>query len=321
MSDAEYDVVIVGGGAAGLVAALFASRRGRKTLVITQDVGGQAATTPEIENYPGIDFVDGLELMNTFKAQGEKYGAEFRFDSVTKIAKRPDGNFDVVTGAYTILAQTVILAFGLSHRHLNVPGEDEYVGKGVSYCSVCELKLYQDRDVAVIGGGSSAVQAAIRLAEHAKSVVLVNLEEKLRAEKIICERLERKENVRCIHGAQTQEVQGDGNFVTGVKIKYKKDESTEVVPVERVFVEIGYQAKSDWIKGLVKQDARNQIEITKDCETDVPGIFAAGDITTISFKQVVISAGEGAKAALKADQYLLQKQGKRGAFIDWGKKK
>jgi thioredoxin-disulfide reductase len=315
-----YDVVVVGGGAAGLVAALFTSRRGLKTIVISQDIGGQAATTPDIENYPGIEFVDGLELMHSFKKQAEKFGTEIRIDTVLAIESLPDNRYAVKTNTYTVEGETVILAFGLSHRHLNVPGEDTFVGKGVSYCSICDARFYKGKRVAVVGGGSSAVQSALILSQLAAEVTLVNLNDAFRTEAVTLEKLNRASNIKPILNAETKEVVGD-KAVTGLVIHHKDSDKTETIPVERVFVEIGYMAKADWIKQFVKTDARNQIIISQNCETNKPGVFAAGDITTISFKQVVISAGEGAKAALQAHQYILQKAGKRGAFIDWGTSK
>jgi thioredoxin-disulfide reductase len=315
-----YDVIVVGGGAAGLTAAMFASRRGHKTLVLSQDIGGQAATTPDIENYPGIEFIDGMELMQKFKAQGEKYGAAFQFDTVTSIMPQEDGTFFVHTPNSKVQTQTVILAFGLSHRHLNIPGEEKFTGKGVMYCSICEPHIYKDKKVLVIGGGNSAVQAAITLSHLAKDVTLISVSEHLSAEAVIVKRMTDRPNIHVVANAETKEIPGD-DFVKGAKIFHKDTQQTEELPADVVFVEIGYMAKADWVKDILETDARGQIKIGSNCETSRPGIFAAGDVTTITFKQVVISAGEGAKSALEADQYLLQKSGKRGIRIDWGKKK
>lgn len=320
MKKGVYDIVIVGGGSAGLTAALFSARRGHSTCVISQDIGGQAATTPDIENYPGVDYIDGLELMGKFKKQAEKYGAEIRIDTVHAIKPLEDNRYEVSTNTYSVEASVVILAFGLSHRHLNIPGEETMIGKGVSYCAICETKFYEGKEVAVVGGGSSAVQAALMLSQHAHNVTLVNIKSEFRAEAVVMEKMNRASNITAILNAETQEVLGD-HEVTGLRIKHNNSGKEETLPVARVFVEVGYMAKADWVKKIVKTDERNQIVISDMCATSQTGIFACGDITTIAFKQVVISAGEGAKAALAADQYLLTKQGKRGVKIDWGTKK
>lgn len=320
MDNQVYDVIVVGGGAAGLTAGLFATRRSLKTLIVSQDIGGQAATTPEIENYPGIDFVDGFDLMKHFKSQAEKYGATFVLDSVTEVLPQEDTNFLVKTNTQSFVGQTVILAFGLSHRKLEIPGEAEFEGKGVLYCSVCNPLLYTNKDLIVVGGGSSAVQAALSLSKQAKTVTIVNLMPELRAETIVQERIKMQKNISVVNNAESQKVEGDER-VTGLTVLHKDTGQKATIPASCIFVEIGYVAKAAWIKGLVDTDQRNQVIISANCETSRPGIFAAGDITTITFKQVVISAGEGAKAALEAEQYLLRKLGKRGARIDWGKKK
>lgn len=320
MTQELYDVIVVGGGAAGLTAGLFATRRSLKTLIVSQDIGGQASTTPEIENYPGIDFVDGFDLMQKFKSQAEKYGAKFVLDSVVEVVPQDDSNYLVKTNTQSFVGQTVILAFGLSHRKLEIPGEAELEGKGVMYCSVCNPLLYKDKDLIVVGGGSSAVQAALSLSKLAKHVTVVNLMSELRAETVVQERLKQQKNISAIMNAESQKVEGTDS-VTGLTIFHKDTSTKETIPASCIFIEVGYVAKAAWIKGLVDTDERNQITVSANCETSRPGILAAGDITTITFKQVVISAGEGAKAALEAEQYLLRKQGKRGARIDWGKKK
>ncbi len=320
MATEQYEVVVVGGGASGLTAGMFAARRGYKTIVISQDVGGQAATTPDIENYPGIEFIDGLDLMKKFKTQGEKYGMQFRFDTVTALEPQPDGTYIIKGATGEVATQVVILAFGLSHRHLNVPGEEKLNGKGLLYCSICEPHFYQDRKVIVVGGGSSAVQAATTLSHLAKDVTVINMGEHLTAEAITVQRMTQRPNIHVVVNAQTQEVLGD-DHVTALSILHTDTKQVEDIPAEVIFVEIGYMAKAGWVKDILETDPRGQIKIGPNCETSRPGVFAAGDVTTITFKQVVISAGEGAKAALEADQYLLAKSGKRGGRIDWGVKK
>jgi thioredoxin-disulfide reductase len=320
MAEKQYEVIVVGGGASGLTAGMFTARRGYKTLIISQDVGGQAATTPDIENYPGMETVNGLDLMQKFKKQAEKFGADFSLDTVHAIKESNPGMYVVAAATQTVEAPVVILAFGLSHRHLNVPGEEKLSGKGLLYCSICEAHYYKGKNVVVVGGGSSAVQAATTLSHLAKTVTIVNVTEHLNAEAIIIQRMTEKENIKVVAQAEVKEVLGE-DHVTGIRIQHNDTKQQEEVSTDVVFVEIGYMAKAEWVKGFVDTDARGQIKIGPNCETSKPGIFAAGDITTITFKQVIISAGEGAKAALEADQYLLAKTGKRGARIDWGAKK
>jgi len=318
-----YDFVIVGGGAAGLTAALYSSRREMKTLIISQDVGGQAATTPDIENYPGIVFSHGVDLMETFKKQAEHFGAELVFDSVNKIEKLDDGSFGVHANSFVVQAEAVLLAFGLSHRHLEIPGEEEMIGKGVTYCATCDAPLYKGKNVTVVGGGNCAMDAAILLSKIAKTVIIVNKNSEFRGESVLMDKIKAASNITTMFNTNSKAVldkekKGRVSHLVVADVQSKKE--TEI-PTDGIFVEIGFTVNADWIKGLVDLDERKQIKITPNCETNVPGIFAAGDVTTVEYKQVVISAGEGAKAALQAHAYVMQKSGKRTAFIDWGKKK
>lgn len=312
----SFDVIIVGGGAAGLTAALYAARRGVSTVVLTQDIGGQASTTSTVENYPGIDLADGLTLMMTFKAQAEKYGAEVRLEEVTGI-KKTDAGFAVTThaGAYTSTA--VILAQGLTHKHLDVPGEERFIGRGVSYCATCDAPLFKGKPVAVIGGGNSAMDAGLLLSKFCPSVTVITTHAEFRGERVLIERMQAAPQITTVTNAKTLEVLGEST-VTGVVLE--QDGQRRTVPVEGVFVEIGYTVNPKLMTDLVALDKRNQIVIDPSTNgTDVPGLFAAGDVTTINQKQIVISAGEGAKAALSVDRYL-QSLGKKPVTgpTDWG---
>jgi len=319
----SYDFVIVGGGAAGLAAALYSSRREMKTLIISQDVGGQAATTPDIENYPGVEFIHGATLMENFKKQAEKYGTEFVFESVNKIERDKDDLFTIHTNSFSVKAETVLLAFGLSHRHLGIPGEEEMIGKGVSYCATFDAPLYKGKQVTVVGGGNSAMDAALLLAKIAEKVTVVNKNPEFRGESVLMEKMKAEPKIVTLFGADSKTVldkEGKGR-VSHLVIQEAGAENETEIATDGIFVEIGFTVDADWIVGLVDLDERKQIKINANCETNVPGIFAAGDVTTVEYKQIVISAGEGAKASLQAHKYLLQKSGKRSAFIDWGKKK
>lgn len=314
-----YDVIIVGGGATGLSAAIYTSRRALSTLIISQDVGGQAATTAEVENYPGAGFVAGPELMQKFLTQAQEFGAELLMGEVTKVEQADDNTFAVHTTSDTFHSSAVILAFGLSHRHLDVPGENEFIGKGVSYCSTCDAPLYKEKHVVVVGGGSSALDAALLLVKYGNSVTLINRTAEFTGEAVLVERVQQEPKISAKHNAALQEIKGSAR-VESIVVGPVDGEAGkgETLSADGVFVEIGFRVKPDIIKGLVELDARNQIVISADNETSVPGIFAAGDVTTISYKQIVISAGEGAKAALQTYKYLLTKRGARPLRTDWG---
>ncbi|MDP2684743.1 MAG: thioredoxin-disulfide reductase [bacterium] len=310
----KYDVIIVGGAAAGLTAAIYTTRRALKTLVITQDIGGQAATTPDIENYPGYDMIDGMALMGKFKDQAEKYGTEFVYEEVKEVIK--DGEVvKVKTNTKEFEGRAVILAFGLTHRHLGVPGEEVFGGKGVSYCATCDAPLFKQKDVAVVGGGNSAMDAAILLSKIAKQVYLVHRRDQFRGEQVLIDRINETKNIEIIYNSKVKEIQGE-TLVNKLVVTNIKDESKiREIELQGVFVEIGFQVKGDLVKNLVDVDATNQIIVDKNNETSEPGIFAAGDVTDIAYKQIIISAGEGAKAALQAYKYLNAGQ---ATGVDWG---
>ncbi|MFA5052041.1 MAG: FAD-dependent oxidoreductase [Patescibacteria group bacterium] len=311
----EYDLIIVGGGSAGLTAAIYASRRALKTLVISQDIGGQAAITDVIENYPGYDSITGPELMSKFHHQAEAHGAEFVFEEVKKVEKK--GNiFGIRTANKSYDAKAVILAFGLSHRHLDVPGEERLIGKGVTYCATCDGPLFRGKRVAVVGGGNSGISAALYLSEIASQVYLLN-RAGLKGEEVLIEQVNKKKNIEVVSNVVTKEIIGQERVEAIVASSLDNPSEIRTIKLEGVFVEIGYIVKADFIKGLVDVDKLNQIMISPTNETSVPGIFAAGDVTTVTYKQIVISAGEGSKAALQAYKYLQQKSGKTAVMIDW----
>ncbi|MFH1597813.1 MAG: thioredoxin-disulfide reductase [Patescibacteria group bacterium] len=313
-----YDVIIVGAGASGLTAAIYASRRNLKTLVISQDIGGQAATTPEVENYPGFEeMTDGFELMQKFKSQAEKFGAEIKTGEVTGI-ERQEHKFIVKTPVENLATESVVLAFGLTHRHLGVPGEENLIGRGVTYCATCDGPLFRDKTIAVVGGGASAMETALYMSEMAKQVYLVHRRDQYRGEEVMLKRLNEAKNIEQVLNSQIEEIKGQDK-VEAITVKNNEGIAREI-KVDGVFVEIGLEVKSEFIKGLVDLDEKNQIIIDAINQTNCPGIYAAGDVTNIVYKQIVTSAGEGAKAALSAYQYLQKKKG-LPPQVDWGKKK
>lgn len=310
-----YDVIVVGAGSSGLTAALYAARRGLRTLVVSQDIGGQAATASIVENYPGVDPIGGRELMEKFKVQAVSCGAEVRLTEVTKVERTGD-DFRLTTNSGTFHAHAIILTHGLTRRHMGIPGEEELAGRGVMYCTTCDAPQYVGKKVAVVGGANSAMDAALLLAASSPEVRLFTENSELRGEKVLIDRVLRTPRITAHYSARVREVRGRDR-VTGLVVD--TDGATSTFGVEGVFVEIGFTVKSTLVQDLIETDARKQIIITHENATSVPGLFAAGDVTSIEEKQIVISAGEGARAALTAFRYL-QGRGvvKRAGNIDWG---
>lgn len=311
-----YDVVIIGGASAGLTAAIYTSRRALKTLVLTKDIGGQLSTTPDVENYPGYEMIEGWVLSDKMKQQAEKFGAQVKFAEVTAV-KTDGDNFIVESHASGFRTRAVILAFGKTPRNLDVLGEKEFQGKGVSYCATCDIPLYRGKTVAVIGGGNSALDAAIYGSDLAAKIYLVHRRDQFRGEQVLIDRLKSKANIEVIYNSVAKEVRGDDR-VRSLVISDLNSGSESAITVDGVFVEIGYVVKADFVKGLVDMTEKNEILTDKHMMTSCPGIFAAGDLTTSPYKQAVVSAGEGCVAALGVYEYLMKKEGKRAVMIDWG---
>lgn len=315
MANEKYDVVIVGAGPAGLTAAIYTTRRSMKTLVISKDVGGQMALTDDIENYPGFESIGGMELGQKMHDQAAKTGTEFLFSEVKDLVKDGDG-FIIKTIDKEIKARTVILAFGLTPRNLNVPGEAELTGKGVTYCATCDGPLYKGKNVAVVGGGNSALDAAEYMSKIAKQVYLIHRRDTFRGEQVLIDQVKAIKNIEIIYNANATSIKGKDR-VEGLAYKTLDNKEADI-EVDGIFIEIGHIAKTDWLQPLLEVTDRHEIKISKDCQTNVPGVFAAGDISDITYKQAVISAGEGSKAGLQAYRYL---QGSEGVGPDWTPKK
>jgi thioredoxin reductase (NADPH) len=312
----KYDCIIIGAGAAGLTAALYATRRTLKVIVITKDLGGQASLAGTVENYPGLGKENGLEMMEKFKKQAEDYGAEIIFKEVEEIEKTKD-QFTVKTREEEFIGKTIILAFGLTPKDLGVPGESELKNKGVSYCATCDGPLFKGKTVAVVGGGSSALDAAELLTKIAKKVYIIHRKDAFTGENVVINKLKESANIEILLNTEITEIKGDKK-VESINITNSQTNEEDKIECDGVFVEVGYIAKTAIVKDLVERNERKQIKISRDCETSCPGVFAAGDVTDITYKQIVISAGEGAKAALQAYKYLQQKSGNR-VGVDWGK--
>lgn len=313
----EYDLIIIGGACAGLAAATYAARRALKTVVVTKDIGGQIATTPTVENYPGVDFITGPQLAQDFYMQALKWGAEVHFDEVSKIEKHNEKDFTVTAGKAAYHGKAVILAYGKTPRSLGIPGEQEYAGRGVSYCVTCDAPLFKNRTVAVVGGGSSAMEGALILAKTCEKVYLVHRRDEFRGENVLLDQINAEPRIEKVLSVTPEEVLGNGQVATTLKVKSVKDGSFRELEVSGVFVEIGFLVRTDLVKDLVELDRLNQIVTNKKMETNNPGLLAAGDLTDSPYKQAVISAGEGATAALTAYSYI--NDGK-AAGVDWSGK-
>jgi len=305
----DYDLIIVGGGPAGLTAAIYAGRRNLKTLLITITIGGQVLEAEKIENYPGFLGIKGLKLMQRFQKQAIKSGVEIVLDEVKEI-KEIEGGYTVKTNTKEYSAKAIILAFGRTPRSLNVPGEEKFREKGVSYCATCDMPLFKNKTIAVVGGGNAALEAALYGSKIAKKVYLIHRRDEFRGFESFVEKVKRKENVELVLSSVVTEIKGEDS-VRAIVVQDLKTNQLKELQVDGVFIEIGSEVKTDLIKNLVKLDENNQVVITNNCETFYPdrneirpGIFAAGDITSTPFKQIVTAAGEGCKAALQAYNYL-----------------
>ncbi len=295
-----YDVIVIGGGPAGMTAAIYTSRRMLKTLVITKEVGGQVIKTPDIENYPGFDLISGSELAIKFTNQAKKFGTKLAIDEIQHLEEK-SSEF-IITGINKkYQAKSLILAFGKIPRKLKVKGEDQFKGKGVSYCATCDAPFFKHKVVVVNGGGNSAFDAALLLAKIAGKVYLIHRRNEFRAEEVLIEKVKGMKNVEIITGATIHEIKGDEVVKSLV---YHKDSKETEIDVDGVFIEIGYIVADGLIKDFVDMDEKNQIKVNKDQSTSREGVFAAGDLTNSYYKQIVISAGEGAIAGLSTAKYV-----------------
>ena len=310
-----YDLIIIGAGMAGFSAAIFASRRGLKTLVIGKDIGGQANYTDLIENYPGVEETGGFELASTIKSQAEKFGAEFLSAEVNNLKKTSAG-FVITAYGKQYKSQSVILAYGKTPQDLGVLGENQFKGRGVSYCANCDAPLFKNKVVAVVGIGDIAADAAILSARYAKKVYVLSKSDKFTAHPALTKSLFKKKNVELVPFVQVEEIKGK-DWVESMQLKNLKTGQPFKLPVEGILVELGYVVDSHLVENIVELDNEGQIIIGSDQATKVPGIFAAGDATNRPYKQAAISAGEGAAAALAVYDWLMRQKGGAGLTSDW----
>lgn len=314
-----YDLIIIGAGVAGMTASIYASRYKMSHLLFGETFGGQGMLAGQVENYPGYVSIPGPELMQKFVEQVKSNGVEIKQEKVGSLTKIKDG-FEVKTEKEKYQAKTLILAMGASFRHLNIPGEDKFVGKGVSYCTTCDAPLFRDKAMAVVGGGDSAVTGAIHAAAFAQKVFIIHRRNEYRAEPTWVEKMRKIEKVEEVLSNQVKEIKGKEK-VEGI-ILDKSHKGNKNLKVDGIFIEIGQVPSSTLAKQLgVELDERNYVKVTPGMETNVSGVFAAGDLAAVEggilFRQFVTAASDGARAAASVYQYLH----KSAPAPSWGEKK
>ncbi|MBI2129164.1 FAD-dependent oxidoreductase [Candidatus Woesearchaeota archaeon] len=343
-----HDLIIIGAGPAGMSAAVYAARNKLDFLIISKDIGGQAVWSSDVENYIGYQFITGAELTQKFEEHVKKYNVQIITDEIVELRK-PNSIFEVeAKSSKKYQAKTVIIASGKKPRMLNVPGEKEFRGKGVTYCAVCDAPLFSGKDVAVIGGGNSALDAALQLTKYANKIYMINITGELGGEEVLRQKIEKNKKVAVLNNSKTVEIFGD-KFVKGIKLEQDKMseifhqfktggrkpinfrlrkisehaqeppdamnsnnippisdvvlDKIKIIAVQGVFIEIGLVPETDFAN-IAKKNEFGEIIIDQSAKTNIPGIFAAGDVTNTPEKQIVVAAGEGAKAALGAIRYL-----------------
>ncbi|MDT4790000.1 Alkyl hydroperoxide reductase subunit F [compost metagenome] len=307
---AAFDVLVVGGGPAGASAAIYAARKGIRTGVAAERFGGQVLDTMSIENFISVPETEGPKLARALEEHVKQYDVDImnlqRAEQLIP-AKNPGELHEVkFEGGATLKAKSVILATGARWREMGVPGEKEYKARGVCFCPHCDGPLFKGKRVAVIGGGNSGVEAAIDLAGIVAHVTLIEFDSQLRADAVLQRKLHSLPNVKVITSALTSEVKGDGQKVTGLVYRDRNSEGLHSVELEGIFVQIGLLPNSDFLKGAVELTPRGEIIVDAKGQTNIPGVFAAGDVTTVPYKQIVIAVGEGAKASLSAFDHLIR---------------
>jgi len=312
----RFDVIVVGAGIAGLTAALYTARQRLSTLVIGADLGGQLLLTEEIQNFPGFVSIRGFDLVKRVEEQVRLYGAKIIFDEVTRV-EEAEGGFKVTTSTGAeYYCDALILAFGKSPREMGVPGERELKGKGVSYCVICDAPLYRGKRVALVGWGAHNYENAIRLRDYAAKVYWVFPGEKPLEDELLAEVMSRG-NVELVPYSVPAEVKGSKR-VEGLVVKNLRTGELRTLEVDGVFVEMGYVTRTEFLRGFVEMNENGEIVVDRLCRTSRPGVFAAGDVAGMPYKQAVIAAGMGACAALSAYTYIMEKRGRKVALTaDW----
>ena len=304
---AAYDSLIIGGGPAGASAAIYSARKGIRTGVVAQRFGGQVADTVGIENFISVKETEGPKLVMALEQHVKEYEVDvMNLQTAKSLGKTGDEITITLENGAVLKSKTVILSTGARWREMNVPGEHEYRGKGVAYCPHCDGPLYKGKRVAVIGGGNSGVEAAIDLAGIVNHVTLIEFDTKLRADAVLQKKMYSMPNVTVITNALSKEVLGADGKVTTLRYEDRANNQMHDITLEGIFVQIGLLPNTDWLKGVIDLSPRGEVIIDQKGETSMPGVFAAGDCTTVPFKQIIIAMGEGAKASLSAFDYLIR---------------
>lgn len=307
-----YDVIIIGGGPAGVTAGIYCARKNLKVLLLTKDLEGQIFNSPKVENYPGFKDISGINLSGRLKEHLLNFSSNIEIKEgffVKKIEKIEDSNFQITTeDGEKFISKVIIIASGASPRKLDVPGVKEFEGKGVSFCETCDGPFFKEKDVVVVGSGNAGLEAAEELASYTNKVCVLEIKNKLVGDEFLAKRLEKKGNVEIIFNVELKKIKGE-NFVEKIIYFDKKEGQEKQLNVSGIFVKVGQFPNSDFAEDSLEINERKEIIINpKTLETSEEGIFAAGDVTDISYKQYIIAAGEGAKAALSAYNYLKNKK-------------
>jgi thioredoxin reductase (NADPH) len=299
-----YDVIIVGSGSAGYTAAIYSCRAGRKTLLIAGSIpGGQLMLTSDVENFPGFpESIVGPELMEMMRKQAERFGPEIVYDDASKVDFKSKP-FRVTVGKKAYEGKTVIISTGANAKWLGIPSETKFRGHGVSSCATCDGYFFKEKDVVVVGGGDTALEEATFLANIAKKVTVVHRRDKLRASQIMQERSLKNPKISFVWDSVVKEILGDNN-VTGITSKNLKTGKEQLLKTDGVFVAIGYEPNTSIFKGQVDLDPKGYIITHKETETNVPGVFAAGDVRDFRYRQAITAAADGCKAAMDADRFI-----------------
>ncbi|MDP2796407.1 MAG: FAD-dependent oxidoreductase [Methanoregula sp.] len=299
----SYDVVIVGAGPAGLTAGVYCARKMLNTIIISENIGGQALESWAIENYMGYRMIAGEDLMKKFEEQVRTLNIRLEIDKVTAIAK-DDGLFTISTvSGNTLKAKAVILTQGNRPKKLGVANEEQYLGRGLSICSTCDGPLYKGKRVAVVGGGNSALQTAVEMSDIAQSVSLI-VRSTIRADPVYMEKLQEKNNITVHTGSHVSALHGE-KFLSGITTRDEQGKE-QTISLDGVFIEIGWLPNTDIVENLVTLNEKKEIIVDINGHTSIPGIYAAGDVTSVKSKQIIIASGDGAKAALEAFEYILK---------------